>query len=273
MTDETDSGDNDQSSDKNEMKLRFAEALNLELDSIGFPSSPKRTGALADAVGFDRTQAYRVLKGLGGPSIPTLLTLHKLGVSIDRVLNEMNQDSVEMVRLRLGDSVVNAVFRECKAKNSPIVAVPGEDGTFDLRVMGLDQALPDKAIQVYSMHFPHRKLLAIIDDDAMNLAAMTRHMQPHFGVVAFSNATDLLAYRPGIDAFDLILLDWVLPDTNTEALIHTIRKTSSAPIFILTASTESVDSLTRAMDLPGVRHIGRPVHESILLKHLTQALA
>ncbi len=273
MTHEIDGPDDEQSTDKTEMQVKFAEALNLELDAIGFPASPKRTGALADAVGYGRTQAYRVLKGFGGPSVPTLLALHKIGASIDRVLAEMNQESADVVRLRIGSSVVNAMFQECIAKASPVAAAPAEDGAYDLRAVEANQVLPDNAIRVSSMQFPQRKLLAIVDDDESFLTTVTHQLQGHFRVVAFATAGDFLAYQHGIKSFDLFLIDWLLPDMGGETLVRTIRKASSSPIFILTGATESVDSLTRAMDLPGVRHIGKPVHESILLKHLTQALA
>ena len=273
MTSEQDQPDEDQQSEKTELQFEFAEALNAELDAVGFPASPKRTGALAEAVGFGRTQAYRALKGYSAPTVPMLLALHKFGASIDRVLDAMSLHESEVVRMRVGTNVVNTVLQRSMTNISPVVAVPDESGVFDLQMIETGEPIPGNAIPLHSLHFPQRKVLAIVDDDPVGLPLLVKQMSPHFKVVAFSKASDFLAYPAGVKAFDLFLIDWLLPDMDGEKLVHSVRKHSHAPIFILTGATSSVESLARAMDLPNVRHIGKPVHESILLKHLTQSLS
>lgn len=268
MTSENDQPDEDLHSEKSELQFEFAAALNAELDAVGFPASPKRTGALADAVGFGRTQAYRALKGHSTPTVPLLLGLHKAGVSIDRILKAMSSQESDVVRMRVGDAVVNTVFQRSISNISSVVAVPDEKGVFDLQTIASGGSVSQNAIPLTAVHFPQSKFLAIVDDDPNALQLMAKQMGVHFMVVAFSNATEFLAYPAGPQAFDLFLIDWLLPDMDGEKLVHTVRKCSDAPIFILTGATSSVESLARAMDLPNVRHIGKPVHEAILLKHL-----
>ena len=89
-------------------RREFARALNDELDRIGYPPPPLRTNQLAEDLGFGRVQAFRTLRGDALPTTQSLLSLHRLGVSIDAVFEQVQGRRLDEVVVSVLGSRVRA---------------------------------------------------------------------------------------------------------------------------------------------------------------------
>ena len=135
----------------------FGIALSNELDVIGYDASAGRSAALAELLGMSRTQGYRLLKGVNGPSVETLAKLRATGVSLDRLFDNLNGQSTETQELRIGGDVVSVVLQQgFDRAGYSAVAVLEDKGGWALRILKSNETAPASALPIRSLHFPFR---------------------------------------------------------------------------------------------------------------------
>jgi class 3 adenylate cyclase len=116
--------------------------------------------------------------------------------------------------------------------------------------------------------------LLVVDDDAMNRDMMARRLQRSgFNVTTAENgrvALDLLRQR----AFDLILLDIIMPVLNGFHALEFIKsdpKTRHLPVIMLTALDE-VDSTVRCIEAGAEDYVPKPFNPVILYARINASL-
>lgn len=258
---------------ENTLRVRFALELEEQLNEIDFPSGSRRAGALRDILDVAPTQAYKLLKGMTSPSLANLLNLRELGMSLDELFDSIGQRAVEVQDLHFMDkSVLASIQYAANAKRTPVVVVPRPQGDgLDVVVQMIGAALPVGGRAVRGFTFPSKKTLAIVEDSVDDARVLTDALVGQFRLACFSNATGLLS-QP-VENFDVLVLDWNLPDMQGLDLVKAIRERTKAPIFILTADQRASDDIVRAMDFPDVHHAGKPIDVKILAKRLADVAA
>lgn len=249
-------------------------SLNSELDRIGHPPAPSRTGALADSLSIDRTSAYRILKGLAAPSIEQLLVLRRLGVSVDRLLDAANQAKTEIVDVRFCGQKFSAVVRRMPSlQNAILVGVPLANGQFNIELAQPGQDFPVDAFGVDSLSFPSMPPIAVLDDDANILNSLSEGLASNFRVVTFSYGKELLRFSGGLSGFKALLIDWNLPDFKGPDLVKQIRSLTSDPIFILTGDQSSDVGISQALELGNVHYVQKPIGLNVLTRRVLDAIS
>ena len=113
--------------------------------------------------------------------------------------------------------------------------------------------------------------LLIVEDDKKTNEAVCEYLKPagHEVIPAYDGAQALQIFGQG--GIDLIVLDIMLPKVTGLAVLHEIRKTSSAPILMLTAIE---DEYTQAMsfDEQADDYITKPFSMVLLGKRITALL-
>lgn len=264
-----------QTSERSELLLAFSRGLAAELDRLGYPPDPKRSLALAKDLGLGRMQAYRLLKGLGGPNPESQVALRHIGVSFDRILDGLNPDHFdETIDIKMNGRTVVAVPQKADTEifNS-VVAILQGDGSYELKAMVPGEAIPPQALPIRALRFSAQATIAVVEDDAKTLEVLTAQMRKSFGVVPFAAGLELLNFERGINGFHAFLIDWRLPDVKGEALIQSIRQRSQAPIFILTGDASASASIAKVMDGVNVHHVAKPADDIILIKRMSTAIS
>lgn len=247
-------------------------ALSAELDAMGYLPAPARYKVLAEALGLKRIQTYRMLTGLNAPSPDFLAALRSLGVSVDRALDRATARVPTTVDVLIEGKPVTAIFqRNPKKITSSVVAITNPHGQFELRALTPGDAIPADAIPIQGLQFPTRLSLAIVEDDADTLVLLAQQMGSAFHVASFEGGLDLLNVAGGLQAFAAFLIDWRLPDIDGEELVKKVRKSSLAPIFVLTGDKSASASIAKALDYENVHHVAKPVDEIILIKRIMHA--
>lgn len=260
---------------KSEALAAFSAGLDRELDAIDYPASPRRSTALAKDLGLGRTQGYRMLKGMSTPSIESLALLRAMGISVDRILDDVSGEIRRpTINVMIDGQAVPAIPRRCRPTVLPVVAAVAVDGDrYELRRLAPGQGAPSEAIPIEGLMFPSQATVAVVDDDLPTLDALSRQLARVFRVVPFQTGHSLIEFAHGLTGFNAFLIDWRLPDIDGEALIQRIRKSSAAPIFILTGYTSSASAeIARALNGRDVHHVAKPADDLILIKRMTAAI-
>jgi two-component system phosphate regulon response regulator OmpR len=107
-------------------------------------------------------------------------------------------------------------------------------------------ALPDDA--------PH---LLVVDDDRRIRDLLSRYLQREgYRVTTAENAADARAKLDGL-AFDLLVLDVMMPGETGFEFAKTLRKTSQVPIVMLTARTEK-ESRINGLEIGADDYVAKP---------------
>lgn len=253
-----------------DIQLEFAQLLGEQLDKIEFPSSPLRATGLSSTLGVAKTQAYKLLKGMAFPSLSNFLTLRKMGVSVDDMLDMMDKRDLETTDLYIGSQMVPAAIRYSKRDSGSQVMVISRKGSdaLELKVVAPGAQAQTGAKPIDGLTFPRRVTLAIIEDNAAELMALKEGTSEAFRSVGFANAKSF--FKQPVETFDLILMDWNLPDMSGLEVIEKIRSQSKAPIFIITGDDGATDDIVNAMS-ETIHHVAKPTNIKILNKRLTDA--
>ena len=248
----------------------FAHFLNEQLDDINYPASPKRATQLSETFGVSKTQAYKLLKGMAAPSLSNLLSLRKMGVSINQMLDLLARDDLELVDLHIQGHVISTSLQFTREDGSTqMMAVPREDQKgVDLCVVPPGKK-PTGAKPISGMSFPKRTTLAIIEDNHVELEMLGKSTATKFRVEMFPDASAF--FRHPIEKFDVILLDWNLPDASGAEVVRKIRAQSKAAIFILTGDDGAADGIVKVMSDKTIHHVAKPTNIKILIKRLSDA--
>jgi CheY-like chemotaxis protein len=262
-------------SDNVESMVRFSVMLNRELDRIGYPSAPRRSGKLAEDLKIVRTTSYTILKGISLPKIEWMATLREMGLSMDRLMDAYLNRSPKRIDLWIGDKIISAGVRDDVDINAAsVVRTVTAEGAYKLKVRALGQPMPEGATPVSTIEFFANKSIAVLDDDADMRVAVSEGLKEEFDVVSFSSSHDLLQYKGGLDMFSAFLVDWRLPNDTVvgEELIRRLRVETDAPIFILTGDITAGQAIANAMSLKNVHHAGKPLDIFILSKRILNTL-
>ena len=115
---------------------------------------------------------------------------------------------------------------------------------------------------------PH---LMLVDDDRRILELLSRFLSDHgYRVTTASNAAEARG-RLGGFAFDLLVLDVMMPGESGLDLARSIRADSNVPILMLTARTEPVDRIA-GLELGADDYIGKPFEPRELLLRIGNIL-
>jgi PAS domain S-box-containing protein len=117
--------------------------------------------------------------------------------------------------------------------------------------------------------------ILVVDDNAAILAAISSFLSPHgYEVTTVADSIAALAlYQDGVDRFDLILLDQVMPKmTGAQLAERILEETPHIPIVMLSGYSERVTA-TDALAL-GIRgFLQKPVDGTLLLSIVQRLLA
>jgi two-component system phosphate regulon response regulator OmpR len=120
--------------------------------------------------------------------------------------------------------------------------------------------LPDNA--------PH---LLLVDDDRRILELLSRYLSDHgFRVTTASSAAEARARLEGF-AFDLLVLDVMMPGENGLELARSIRNGSTVPILMLTARTEATDRIA-GLEIGADDYVPKPFEPRELLLRISNIL-
>jgi CheY-like chemotaxis protein len=252
----------------------FAYALGRELDRVGYPAAPARTNQLSLDLGLGRMQAYRIGRGDNMPSLKALVKLQSLGVSIDSVLAQLNDNplafdemAVEVLGLAIKAAALPAHAR------TPFVASQ-RDGRTVLRRLAPGEELAPGDMAVGGLRFTRpQPLVAVVDDDPADLAVLRQEIAQGFSVCAFISGQDLLNDSTDLVEFDALVLDWRLPDMEGTALVNHIRAHTRAPIIITTGERRESQAISLILHLPNIRYVAKPVDGNILRATIESAIA
>lgn len=257
---------------KAQFQVAFAERLNLELDAIGFVKGRRRSGALAEQFEVDRSNGYRILKGIGYPDALYQTKLRQLGVSVDRILDHIGQHVPTTYTVFIGGKMVAATVLKGVDGNDCSAALLPKDGGYELIAMSPGEAVPDGAIPILSIHFIDKPTLAIVEDDIQTLDRLAYQMWDSFRPMKFESAHALVEALKAPNNFKAVLMDWRLPDMDGEELVKKIRAYTKAPICILTADVTASKAIARAFSTGNVDHVTKPADPEILAARIQMAI-
>lgn len=256
-----------------DMQIEFARLLGDQLDNVDFPASPMRAATLSTTCNVAKTQAYKLLKGMAFPSLANFVTLRKLGVSMDEMLDLLIGADKDLTELHIGNHAVHTTIKYLKAgSTSQVVALPRADSNgVDLCVVMPGMKVPAGAKPIGAITFPKQISLAIIEDNKAELQELGESMSRDFRPVMFSTAKSF--FKQPIANYDLILLDWNLPDMTGTAIVERIRSQTNAPIFIVTGDDGATDAIISVMNDKTIHHVSKPTNIKILIKRLIDAVS
>ena len=193
------------------LQIEFAKLLGERLDHINYPQSPYRGQSLSETLSVAKTQAYKLLKGMAFPSLANLVTLRKMGLSMDEMLDALAGGTDELTELYIEGQMIQSQIRYSKLDGTvQVVVAPRSVGNgLELCVVQAGHNPPAGAKPVYSLIFPKRFALAVIEDNPEELELLNRGASTMFKTVAFSNAKNFLKHS--IDKFDSDTTVFMLP--------------------------------------------------------------
>jgi DNA-binding NtrC family response regulator len=115
----------------------------------------------------------------------------------------------------------------------------------------------------------------LVDDEALIrwAAAETLTAQGHTVVEAGDARSALKALRETPAPFDVVLLDYRMPDSNDLSLLAAIRREAPATQVILVTAYGAPDVMRGALELGAYRVVSKPVDMHMLAGLVTEASA
>lgn len=113
--------------------------------------------------------------------------------------------------------------------------------------------------------------LLLVDDDRRIRDLLSRFLQRNGYRVTLAGAADEAHTHLRNFAFDLIVLDVMMPGENGLDLAATVRKTSEVPILMLTALTEA-DDRVRGLEVGADDYLAKPYEPRELLLRIASIL-
>ncbi len=113
-----------------------------------------------------------------------------------------------------------------------------------------------------------RKIL-VVDDDQKTRALLKAYLEKNQYEVrlAHDGASFMAEFERYKDELSLVILDVMLPDTDGFALCAHIRKRSSVPVIMLTASADDTDRIV-GLELGADDYLGKPYNPRELLARI-----
>jgi DNA-binding NtrC family response regulator len=118
---------------------------------------------------------------------------------------------------------------------------------------------------------PRRAL--VVDDEPLIRWSLTETLGDHgYTVVEAENArTARAAVSDGV-AFDVVLLDFMLPDSNDLSLLADIRRLAPDACVIMMTAYETPEMVWKAKDLGALRVVNKPFEVADILALVDSAL-
>ncbi|MDT7833964.1 HD-GYP domain-containing protein [Aquabacterium sp. OR-4] len=118
--------------------------------------------------------------------------------------------------------------------------------------------------------------ILVVDDEPLNLAVMSRLLNPHYRVLGARSGASALALLAGGEALpDLILLDVMMPEMDGHAVLARLRadaRTQAIPVIFVTALSDEVNE-EQGFALGAVDYIGKPIKPAVVLARVRTHLA
>ena len=111
-----------------------------------------------------------------------------------------------------------------------------------------------------------KSTLLIVDDEAVNLALLTRLLCPEYRVRAVNSGTRALAAIENAPRPDLLLLDVLMPDMDGYQVLSVLRdrpETRDIPVIFLTALADAGDE-ERGLQSGAADYITKPIKPAVL---------
>src|SRR5690349_11806972 len=125
--------------------------------------------------------------------------------------------------------------------------------------------------------FPERPLtddaphILIIDDDSRIRTLLSRYLGEHgFRVTSAGNAEEARRRLTGL-AFDLLIVDVMMPGEDGMALTRSLRETMNVPILMLTARAET-ESRIKGLEFGADDYVAKPFEPRELLLRINSIL-
>ncbi|WP_432722164.1 response regulator transcription factor [Jeongeupia wiesaeckerbachi] len=113
-----------------------------------------------------------------------------------------------------------------------------------------------------------RKILLVDDDQKIRTLLKTYLEKNQYEVLlAHDGASFLAEFERSRNELSLVILDVMLPDTDGFALCARVRKSSTVPIIMLTASADDTDKIV-GLELGADDYIGKPYNPRELLARI-----
>lgn len=118
----------------------------------------------------------------------------------------------------------------------------------------------------------HRKQMrelrfAVIDDDKLQLFALEQLFKKH-GINNVHFFNDPVVFEQVEEAFDVYLVDLVMPGKSGDELIFELRMKYSDAVILAVSSLESSDVISKVLSLGANDYIVKPYHETIFMAKL-----
>jgi two-component system phosphate regulon response regulator OmpR len=115
---------------------------------------------------------------------------------------------------------------------------------------------------------PH---LLIVDDDSRIRSLLSRYLgEQGFRVTSAANAAEARRRLAGL-AFDLLIIDVMMPGEDGMNLTHSLRETMNVPILMLTARSET-ESRIRGLEFGADDYLAKPFEPRELLLRINSIL-
>lgn len=119
----------------------------------------------------------------------------------------------------------------------------------------------------------HAPIIGFLEDDP-DQAVLVEHWlkQAGYRVRLFTTAAEFRR-RQGVEAIDLLLLDWMLPDAIGPEVLEWVRDSANArlPVIFLTARGSEAD-LVRGLNSGGDDYVVKPARQSELIARVSAVL-
>lgn len=254
------------------LQVAFARALNEELDRVGYPAPPARANALSQDLGVGRMQAYRIARGDNLPTLKSMLKLQSLGVSLDAVLERLQDTQPAIVTVDIAGVTVQATASPASGRMPFVMAK--QDSRWVLRPAEASHPIQGDELPVGGLRFTKpRPVIAVIEDDPATLQVFCADLAPAFNAVPFPSEKAFIKALEENAAFDAVLLDWVLPDIDGKTVLEQIRAHTHAFILITTGHREVSPAIGGVLgSVADVSYIGKPTEADILRAMLASGI-
>lgn len=113
------------------------------------------------------------------------------------------------------------------------------------------------------------RTVLIVDDDKISLRLLKSYLEKHqYEVRSASDGSSFLAeFELYQDELCLVILDVMLPDTDGFTLCQAVRKQSTVPIIMLTASSDETDRIV-GLELGADDYLAKPYNPRELLARI-----
>jgi DNA-binding response OmpR family regulator len=110
--------------------------------------------------------------------------------------------------------------------------------------------------------------ILIVEDDTQIAQNLKKILSSHLYIVDWEKTGEGALYQVEIQTYDLIILDWMLPDIDGVSVCKNLRKKSvQTPILMLTAKTQ-VENIVTGLESGADDYITKPFSMDVLLARI-----